>query len=170
MKVSQPNVHVDQLLRQTRVHHVQLSMMADQKAGLLLTVCAIIIPLTARFLQNDEFYYTAISLICFCILTMFLAIYTAMPSIGRTHKIDTSSPSFNCLFFADFADLDYDEYTGIIEQVINDPTEVYERQFREVYLLGKYLARHKYRFLRYAYISFISGILVSCIVFTLTRF
>lgn len=169
MNIDQTGAHIDQMLRQTRVHHVQLSMMADQKASLLLTVCAIIVPLTARFLNDKDFHYVALTLICFSVLTMFLAIYTAMPSIRKAKKVVVTSPSFNCLFFGDFSDLDYNEYVKIMEQVISDPASVYEVQIREIYLLGQYLTKHKYRYLRLSYLSFLAGVLASVLVFILTR-
>lgn len=161
MKINNPGAHIDQMLRQTRVHHVQLSMMADQKANMLLTVCAIIIPLTAHFLNNPQYSPVALILICFCVLTMFLAIYTAMPSIRRHSKTEVASPSFNTLFFGDFTQLDLEEYEMLMEDISNDHSKVYETQVREIYLLGQYLTTHKYRFLRLSYLSFMGGILTS---------
>ncbi len=161
MKINQPGAHIDQMLRQTRVHHVQLSMMADQKASMLLTVCAIIIPLTAHFLNNPRYSPVALVLICFCVLTMFLAIYTAMPSLRKHERSDVTSPSFNALFFADFTQLDLEEYETLMEDLSNDHSKVYETQIREIYFLGQYLSSHKYRYLRFSYLSFLSGIITS---------
>ena len=161
MKINNPGAHIDQMLRQTRVHHVQLSMMADQKANMLLTVCAIIIPLTAHFLNNPRYSPVALILICFCVLTMFLAIYTAMPSLPKHARTEITSASFNPLFFADFTQLELEEYETLMEGVSNDPSKVYETQIREVYLLGQYLKKHKYRYLRLSYLSFLSGIITS---------
>ena len=164
MKINNPGAHIDQMVRQTRVHHVQLSMMADQKASMLLTVCAIIIPLTAHFLNNPLYSPVALVLICFCVLTMFLAIYTAMPSLRRHGKPDVASPSFNLLFFGDFYRLELEDYEKLMEDLSNDHSKVYEAQIREIYHLGQYLINHKYRFLRLAYLSFLCGILSSSTV------
>ena len=38
MTIHQPGAHLDHMIRQTRIHHVQLSSMADIKANMLLTV------------------------------------------------------------------------------------------------------------------------------------
>ena len=38
MKINQPGAHLDHMMRQTRIHHVQLSSMADIKANMLLTL------------------------------------------------------------------------------------------------------------------------------------
>jgi len=168
MKVDNHGAHIDQMLRQTRVHHVQLSMMADQKASMLLTVCAIIIPLTAHFLSVPLFRLVAITLICFSILTMLLAIYTAMPSIHKPKNVDIGDPSFNLLFFGDFISLEYDEYEHLMEGVCSDPSKVYEVQIQEIYFLGQYLANHKYKYLRRAYLAFLGGIVTSGIVWLAT--
>jgi len=168
MKINKPAAHIDQMLRQTRVHHVQLSMMADQKASMLITVCAIIIPLTAHFLSTPHFRLVAFTLICFSVLTMLLAIYTAMPGIHKPESIDVSASSFNPLFFADFKSLDYEEYEKLMGEISNDPSRVYEAQIREIYLLGQYLANYKYKYLRLAYLSFLSGIVTSGIIWVVT--
>jgi hypothetical protein len=164
MEINKPGAHIDQMLRQTRVHHVQLSMMADQKASMLITVCAIIIPLTAHFLSTPHFRLVAFTLICFSVFTMLLAIYTAMPGIHKPESIDVAASSFNPLFFADFKSLGYEEYEKLMEEISNDPSRVYEAQIREIYLLGQYLANYKYKYLRLAYLSFLSGIVTSGII------
>ena len=68
------------------------------------------------------------------------------------------------LFFGDFIHMDYDHYEAAMEKMMNDPSQAYEAQVREVYVLGQFLARQKYRFLRMAYLSFIAGIFASFIM------
>jgi hypothetical protein len=46
MEVKQPAGHIDQMLRQTRAHHVQLSQMADSKANMIMTVGSLLVPLS----------------------------------------------------------------------------------------------------------------------------
>jgi len=168
MQIDHHGAHIDQMMRQTRAHHVQLSMMADRKASMLITVCAIIIPLTAHFLSNPHFCLVAVTLICFSILTMLLAIYTAMPSIHNPKNVDIAAPSFNLLFFGDFINMDYEKYAHLMEDVCNDPSKVYEVQIQEIYFLGQYLVNHKYKYLRRAYLAFLGGIVTSGIVWIVT--
>jgi Pycsar effector protein len=47
---------------------------------------------------------------------------------------------------------------------MNDPSLTYEVQIKELYTLGMFLAKKKYRFLRLAYIAFIFGAFASAIV------
>ncbi len=174
MKIDQPGSHLDQMLRQTRAHHVQLSTMADQKANMLLTMSSIIITLTAANLHRPNYRYAGMVLITFCLLTMGLAAFVAMPKIANFlkggPKPDVESPRFNLLFFGDFAQLDYPDYEAAMEKMMNSPSRVYEAQVREVYTLGVFLAQKKYRYLRFAYLSFFTGLVASGVVMLISGF
>ena len=165
MEIRQPATHLDHLIRQTRVHHVQLSSMADMKANMMLTVASLLIPLSIRFLDDPRFKLPALVMIGFCVLTVVLAAYAAMPKIGSRSNLDPTKmveqPSFNLLFFGSFLTLNYSEYSAAMEELMNDHEKAYEIQIREIYNMGHYLAFKKYRFVRFAYISFITGVLVS---------
>lgn len=173
MEITKPGAHLDQMLRQTRWHHVQLSSMADVKANMLLTMASVIITLSIRYVTDPSLRWPAIVLMIFCLITIVLAAYAVMPKVSsRTSsgpKPDLASPNFNILFFGNFGVLDYEEYAQAMEDVMNDPSKVYEAQVREVYMLGIYLARNKYRFIRWAYIAFITGLLLSAVVLVATN-
>jgi len=164
MEIRQPAVHLDHMIRQTRAHHVQLSSMADMKANMMLTVAALLIPLSIRFLDDPRLQPAALTMIGFSILTVLLAAYAAMPKLGKkglSKTIDPKNPSFNLLFFGSFTQMDYDDYENAMENIMNDHGEAYKTQVKEIYLMGQYLAREKYRFVRLAYVSFITGMVIS---------
>ncbi len=167
MKINQPGGHIDQMLRQTRAHHVQLSAMADAKANMMLTVPAVVITLAIPRLAEPAFRWAAAALILFCLLTIVLAACAAMPgrSVASKPVHRPGSTGFNLLFFGDFAHMSYEEFEQAMEQVLNDPSRTYEVQVREIYTLGVYLARKKYRFVRLAYLAFVGGLLISGTVF-----
>jgi hypothetical protein len=91
-----------------------------------------------------------------------------MPKIPFFFKRETresiKSPGFNLLFFADFVRLTYEDFETSMEEVMNDPSLTYEVQVKELYTLGIFLAKKKYRFLRLAYITFIIGAFASAII------
>jgi len=169
MEIKQTAAHLDHMIRQTRAHHVQLSSMADMKANMMLTVAAILIPLSIRFLDDPRLQPAALTMIGFCILTVLLAAYAAMPKVlskkGPNKTIDPEDPSFNLLFFGSFTKMNYYDFQNAMEKVMNDHGEVYEKQIKEIYLMGQYLAREKYRFVRLAYISFITGMVISSVLY-----
>jgi len=165
MEIRQPAVHLDHMIRQTRAHHVQLSSMADMKANMMLTVAALLIPLSIRFLDDPRLQPAALTMIGFCFLTVLLAAYAAMPKKlgkkGKNKTIDPEDPFFNLLFFGSFTQMDYYDFENAMEKVMNDHGETYKTQIKEIYLMGQYLAREKYRFVRLAYASFIAGMVIS---------
>lgn len=168
MKIEQPSVHLDHMLRQTRNHHVQLSSMADLKANILLTLSSVVITISFTYISNPDLKWGALILIGFCFLTIILSIYTVMPKIPvyskSGNKPDINNSSFNFLFFGDFSHLDYEYYEKTMEEILNDTSRMYQSQIREIYNLGKFLAQKKYRFIRLAYLSFILGLFLSCII------
>jgi hypothetical protein len=170
MKIDKPGQHLDHMLRATRWHHVQLSGMADMKANILLTMSAVVITLAAPHVFKEDSQWPFMVLIGFCLVTVGLAAYAVMPKFSfpatPNSRPDVHSPQFNLLFFGDFIRLSYPEYEAAMEEMMNDPDQVYRAQLREIYLLGTFLARKKYRFLRLAYLSFILGF-VACFILAL---
>ncbi len=172
MNVLQPGAHLDHMLRQTRMHHVQLSSMADIKANMLLTLAAVVVTMAAPDAMQPALRWPALVLILFCLLTIVLAIYAVMPKwrSGNASTPIVRNPMFNLLFFGDFVQMPYDEFEGAMEKILNNPSELYETQVREIYALGTFLAKKKYRFLRLAYLTFLTGLLASAAIFALVEF
>lgn len=165
MNIDKPGQHLDHLLRTTRAHHIQLSSMADMKANMLITMSAIVITLSTPQVLKPDFLWPFLVLIVSSLMTIALAAYAVMPRIPLT-KHDRPAPSvsnlqFNLLFFGDFTRMDYPAFESAMEELLNDTSRVYEAQTREIYLLGTFLATKKYRFLRLAYLTFISGVACS---------
>lgn len=161
----QPGGHLDQLLRQTRAQQMQLSAMADLKANILLTAATVVITLSIRYLTQPGLQGPAVVLMLFSTLTVLLAAYAVMPKLPLRSRhgedVDVTAPSFNLLFFGDFSRLDYPEFRDSFEELMRDPGRVYEAQVREIYQAGCFLAAKKYRFIRLAYLAFLTGLLAS---------
>jgi len=162
----------DQLIRQTRVYHVQLSMMADGKANMLLTISSILVTLSATHLSDPRYRWPALVLIAGCLVSVGFAALTTMPKFFRAGKATRfgstqPGPGFNPLFFGDFTRLSYDEFLRTMEHTMSSASTAYEVQLREIYLLGSFLARSKYRWLRLGYISFMAGLAGSVLAWLL---
>jgi hypothetical protein len=168
MEIKQPGSHLDHLVRQTRVHHTQLSSMADMKANILLTMASVVVTLSVRYIPEPHLKWAATVLIIFCLITIGLATYVVMPKISSSLKpvsdASIDSPRFNLLFFGDFVRLPYQQFEAAMAEVMNDPSRTYQVQLQELYTLGEFLAKKKYRFLRLAYITFITGVFASALV------
>lgn len=166
-KIEKHGSQLDHLMRATQFHHVQLSSMADVKANMLLTMSSVVLSLCLPQLLKNTHLWPLYILITFCLLTICLATYAVMPKLPPAHlpPPDVHSPSFNILFFGDFSRLSQTEFETAMEEVMSDPNHTYAAQVREIYLLGTFLAKKKYRYLRYAYIAFITGLFASVISF-----
>ncbi len=169
MQIKAPGNEINYLLQQTRVHHMQLSSMADLKANMLLTMSSIVITLAVpRVLVEGKLQWPLVMLIVFSLITIMLAAYAVMPKLPfwsgkKTGAPDAKNPRFNLLFFGDFSGMSYPDFVTEMESAMNEPSRVYELQVREIYILGNFLAHTKYRYLRLAYITFICGLLASVI-------
>ena len=168
MEIKQPGTHIDHMVRQTRMHHVQLSSMADMKANILLTMASVVFTLSVRYITDPQLKWATIVLILFCLLTIILASYSVMPKTRLFSKSGEQSKAkksnFNLLFFGDFVSMEYDEFEEAMVEVMNDPARTYQVQLQEIYTLGVYMAGQKYRFLRLAYTAFIVGTISSVLV------
>nr|MBA2432224.1 hypothetical protein [Chthoniobacterales bacterium] len=88
MKVQQAGGHLDQMMRQTRAHHVQLSVMADMKANGLMTIAALMLTFSAPFIVREEFRFAVLALMISCLATIVLAVFAVMPGIPlRVRKL-----------------------------------------------------------------------------------
>lgn len=160
--IEQAGGHLDQMIRQTRAHHVTLSNLADFKASVLLTVAALVVPLTLRYLNHPLLHFPALVMATFASLTVLLAAYGTMPKFGKPLR-DPDTPGFDLLFFGYFTQLDRDSYLRQMAAAMNDVSRSYEIQLEEIYQLGTYLAKAKYRWIRFSYASFILGVVGSAV-------
>jgi hypothetical protein len=159
----------DHLMRAAQFHLVQLSTMADMKANMLLTMSSVVLSLTLPQLFRNAQLWPLLILVAFCLLTVCLAAYAVMPKLPpNTGEVpDVNNPNFNPLFFGDFTCMTQQHFEKTMEEIMNDPSRTYGAQVRELYLLGTFLARKKYRFLRLGYISFIIGLFASSVGFVI---
>jgi hypothetical protein len=156
-----PSGHLDQLFRQTRAYHAQLSQMADVKASMMLTLASLISTFSIRYLEDPYLRWPVVVLICFCLATIVSAAYAVMPKLDLRTRPDLDNPHKNLLFFGTFTNLEYDEWVQAMNPIMQDPTQAYEAMLRDVYQMGIYLGHKKYRYIRWAYISFLTGLILS---------
>lgn len=173
MDIPRPGSHLDHLLQQSRVQLLQLSAMADLKANMLLTMSSVVITLAAPHVAKPHLRWPLVVLIVFCLLTILLASYAAMPKAvpflaKSVPPADFHCPTFNLLFFGDYSRMSYDQFITAMDQVMNDHNLVYESMVREIYLAGTYLGTKKFRYVQLAYIAFMTGLVTSGIAILLS--
>ncbi|HEV2691651.1 MAG TPA: Pycsar system effector family protein [Verrucomicrobiae bacterium] len=166
-KVEKHGSYADHLMRAAQFHLVQLSSMADMKANMLLTMSSVVMTLALPQLLKNTHLWPLFILVGFCLLTICLATYAVMPKLPPSNlpAPDPSSPTFNPLFFGDFTRMSQEHFETTMGEIMSSHEKTYAAQVRELYLLGSFLAKKKYRFLRLAYISFIAGLSLTFLCF-----
>ena len=149
-------VSVDQMLRTTQQHHVQLSQMADQKASLLFGIEALILTVTIRDILTINLSYWAIVLAIAILISVIFALLAVMPSV-HPPRYDPKYPDW--LFFSSFANMEQEEYMEKMWAICQDDELVYQAIMRDIYNLGRVLFFKKYRYLRLSYLVFLSGLM-----------
>ncbi|MEO8460779.1 MAG: Pycsar system effector family protein [Dokdonella sp.] len=154
----------DNLLRTAQQHHVQLSAMADTKANIIITVSSIVLTLSFGRLTDPDLRVSVITLVAFTMIALLLAILAILPK-HRPVRLNGERlpPHFNLLFFGHFAELSRERYLAEMTRVLTPDGSPYATWSNDIYSLGVYLAHHKYRYLRYSYLFFLTGFILACL-------
>ena len=153
----------DNLLRTAQQHHVALSSMADTKANIIITVSSIVLTLTLGRMNDPELRVAALTLSGFTLAALLLAIIAVLPKY-RPLKLhgEELPPGFNLLFFGHFSELSRERYLLEMSRALAQDGSPYAIWSRDIYSLGSYLGTHKYRYLRWSYLFFLSGFVLAC--------
>jgi len=156
----------DVILRTTQQHHVTLSVMADTKANILITVSSIILTLILGKMSDPNLRAAMVTLAGFIFTALLLAVITVLPKY-RPIRIPPGAPlpaHFNLLFFGHFSELPRERYLLEVSDKMKADGSVYETMAKDIYGMGYYLAHYKYRFLRLSYLFFLGGFFFAALV------
>jgi hypothetical protein len=156
----------DVLLRTMQQHHVQLSVMADTKANIIITVSSIILTLVLGKMNDPNLRAAMMTLGGFIFAALLLAVISVLPKYRplRVGPGQSLPATFNLLFFGHFSELPRDRFLLAIADSLQADGSVYEAMARDVYGMGYYLAHYKYRFLRMSYLFFLGGFVFAGVV------
>lgn len=154
---------VDQLLRTVQQHHVHLSAMADTKAGLIITISSIVLTIALSRAGDPQLRAALLTLAMACLLALLLAIFAVLPTFAP-RRTKNGVNYRNLLFFGHFAALSEEEFLDQMETVMTSDRLVYETALRDIYSLGTYLYRKKYRLLRMSYVALVTGFILATMV------
>ncbi len=146
------------MLRTAQQHHVQLSMMADQKASALIAACFVTLSITFTYVSSHDANLPLLVIMGFAILSALCAVLAVLPRVQTNPSI--VGPR-NLLFFGEFADLTLDEFVARTRPLLEDNEAVYSAMLRDIYCLGRVLMQRKYRFLKLAYSCFLVGLVAA---------
>lgn len=162
---------IETMFRTTSTNHLQLSVMADNKANIMITVNSIIVSLVLSVLVRKLEDWPALVLPTVLLTTVNLvttvfAILAVRPHItsGRFSREDIEQKKANLLFFGNFHQMELTEYEWGVREMMNDADFLYASMTRDIYYLGKVLGQ-KYKYLRVSYNVFMFGFITAVIAF-----
>ena len=146
------------LVRTTQQINLTLSQMADQKASILMGATFVVFTISVGQASRQGVTAAILVLALFSFISAMLAVFAILPSIA-TKPSPGGSP--NILFFGTFTAMAEDEFADtVLEQLKSDET-IYRTMLRDIYQNGQVLQRKKYRFLGYAYRTFLAGLVLT---------
>lgn len=152
----QPRSSVDNLLRTIQQHHVQLSLMADTKASILITISSIVLTIALSRSGDPRLRPALLTLAAACLFSLLLAIIAVLPTFAPRGVRKGQLPR-NIFFFGHFGMLTEAEFFEEITPLLESDELLYEAALRDIYGIGAYLYRKKYRYLRFAYVALLVG-------------
>jgi len=157
----------DNVLRTVQQTQVQFSAMADTKASIMITVCSIVLTVGITRFQDPILRWPLVGLTVCTLLALLFAILAVLPSLRYPRDgagaVDIFSPSFNLLFFGHFSHLSRDRFESLLDSMMRDDAEIYRMIARDLYGQGVVLAHKEYRMLRYSYVVFLLGVVITAI-------
>jgi hypothetical protein len=119
-----PSRSVETMFRTTLSNHIQLSSIADQKAGLMVSTNSIIISIMVTFLvqefsANPRLFIPTGLMVVVCLLTITFALLSTRPNVkSRTQRMATEKSSMDLLFFGDYMALSLEEYKAAMKEMM----------------------------------------------------
>jgi hypothetical protein len=164
---------VQTMFKNTSSNHQRLSVMADNKAFIMITVNSIIISVAiglfiGKLMNRPLMLWPTVLLLLVNIATIIYSVLATRPNIpgGTFTREDLDQKKVNLLFFGSYYKMDLAEFEYGIKQMMDDNEFLYGSFIKDIYWQGKILGR-KFKLLRIAYDIFMYGIAASVIGYVL---
>ena len=155
------------LLRTAQMNTLTLSQMADQKASILIGATFVVFSLAVTRLLGAEISWSTLSLAATAFLSSLCAVLAVLPSLG---KPPTDRAAFNLLFFGHFAAISEEQWTDeLLDEFATDET-LFRTILKDIHQNGQVLYKRKYRYLTYAYRIFLTGLLLTWLIYAAEYF
>ena len=157
-------------------NHIDLTNIADQKANIMLSICAVILtlgmPLFATYMMDRQMLLIPASVFLLtCALTMIFATMATRPvkTDGKTDTSQLFSGKNNLFFFGNFYNLKLKTYQEAVKRLMENKSKLDNHIINDLYYLGLTLGK-KFKILRVCYTIFMIGISLTIISFFLAYF
>ena len=158
------SVNAIHLVRTATQTNLSLSQMADQKASILMGATFVVFTIAIGQARSGTVPISLLALAGFAFLSAMCAVAAILPSISGKGG-GNARP--NLLFFGTFSHMSEDEFADGILAELGDDERIYRTMLRDIHQNGMVLQHKKYRYLRVAYLLFLSGLVVTFAIFLL---
>jgi hypothetical protein len=157
--------HAVHLVRTTQQINLSLSQMADQKASILMGATFLVFTIAVGQARGGALPVSLAVLALFAFISAMCAVFAVLPSVSTPASAKLNDGVPNKLFFGYFTHMDEGLWAdSILEELRADET-VFRIMLHDIYQNGQVLQRKKYKYLAYAYKSFMFGMCLTAITF-----
>lgn len=146
------------LVRTAQQINLSLSQMADQKASILMGATFVVFTISIGQASRHGVNAAIMVLAIFSFISAMLAVFAILPSVSAKPG-PSSNP--NILFFGYFTTMGETEFADTVLEELKTDEAIYRAMLRDIYQNGQVLQRKKYRYLGYAYRTFLAGLVAT---------
>lgn len=157
--------HAIHLVRTTQQINMMLSQMADAKASILMGATFLVFTIAVGQARGGDVPWSLGVLALFAFVSAMCAVFAVLPSVSGPDQAKTSHGTPNKLFFGYFTHMDEAEWTDSVLDDLRADETVFRAMLHDIYQNGQVLQRKKYKYLAYAYTSFMIGLTLTAITF-----
>ena len=154
---------VETVFRNSSSNHLNLSVMADNKAFIMISVNSILISLgigliIGKFVLIPKLFIPTVLLLFVNVFTIIYSVLATRPGImkGKFSMEDVQNKKVDLLFFGNFFKMPLVDFEYGMKQMMDDSDFLYDNLIRDIYAQGQILGR-KFRLLRSSYNIFMYG-------------
>ena len=156
------------MLRNAHAKQVQLTILADQKANMLMGIILVALSvIVSNMAVNDLNNMIAkVSFAVFCLvetISVMLSLLVVMPRLGPKIETETLDKTHNPLYFMHFLNVDKNTFNEIMLRNMENPELVYTLILNDFYDMGLGLKK-KYLMLQRAYLTAAIGLIPASVI------
>lgn len=154
--------HSIHLVRTAQTQTLSLSSMADNKASILIGATFVVFSMSITNLFGGGATWAVLTLAATAFVSSLFAVLSVIPSVPQAPK---DRKKFNYLFFGHYVSLETDEWIDELLDKFETDETLFRTMLTDIHQGGQVLAGKKYKYLNYAYRTFVWGVFITWIVF-----
>lgn len=155
--------HAIHLVRTTQQINLALSQMADTKASILMGATFLVFTLAVGQASNGTLSWALGVMALFAFVSAMCAVFAVLPAVSSPTSAALNDGKPNMLFFGYFTQMDEAAWTDSVLGELHGDETVFRLMLHDIYQNGQVLQRKKYKYLGYAYKSFMAGLCLTAI-------